>query len=81
MGTFSERFIRQGMEQGREQGERLGVRKGEAKVLLTLLQLKFGEVPATAGTAIDAADADTWLRWSQRVLTATCIEDVIADPV
>ncbi|HYN77255.1 MAG TPA: hypothetical protein VES73_05630 [Lamprocystis sp. (in: g-proteobacteria)] len=81
MGTFSERFIQQGMEQGMEQGERLGVRKGEAKILLTLLQLKFGEVPALARAAIDAADADTLLRWSQRVLTATRIEEVVADPI
>ncbi len=76
MGTFSERFIQQGLEQG----ERLGVRKGEAKVLLAQLLLKFGEVPEPVRAEIDTADADTLLRWSTRILTATCIEEVVGDP-
>jgi hypothetical protein len=79
MGTFSERYIQQGIEQGMERGEQLGVRKGEAKVLLTLLQLKFGDVPESVRAAIDEADAETLLRWSTRVLTATNLDEVIAD--
>jgi hypothetical protein len=75
MGTFSERCILQGMERG----EQLGVRKGEAMVLLTQLQLKFGEVPESVRAAIDEADADTLLRWSTQVLTATTLDEVIAD--
>jgi hypothetical protein len=62
-----------------ERGEQLGVRKGEAKVLLTLLQLKFGDVPESVRAAIDEADAETLLRWSTRVLTATNLDEVIAD--
>ena len=75
MGTFSERYIQQGMERG----EQLGVRKGEARVLLTQLQLKFGDVPESVRVAIDEADAETLLRWSTRVLTATKLDEVIAD--
>ncbi|MEA3277390.1 MAG: hypothetical protein U9Q81_19335 [Pseudomonadota bacterium] len=75
MGTFSERYIQQGMEQG----EQLGVRKGEAKVLLTLLQLKFGDVPESVRAPIDEADAETLLQWSTRVLTANSVDEVIAD--
>jgi hypothetical protein len=75
MGTFSERYIQQGMERG----EQLGVRKGEARVLLTQLHLKFGNVPESVRVAIDEADAETLLRWSTRVLTATNFEEVIAD--
>jgi antitoxin component HigA of HigAB toxin-antitoxin module len=75
MGTFSERYIQQGMERG----EQLGVRKGEARVLLTQLQLKFGEVPDSVRAAIDEADAETLLRWSTQVLTATTFDEVLAD--
>ena len=75
MGTFSERYIQQGMERG----EQLGVRKGEARVLLTQLQLKFSDVPESVRVAIDEADAETLLRWSTRVLTATNLDEVIAD--
>jgi hypothetical protein len=70
MSAFSQRFI--------QQGEHTGVRQGEAKVLLTLLQLKFGAVPESVRSAIDAADAETLLQWSTRVLTATRIDEVIA---
>ncbi len=80
MSTFSERFIQQGIEkgieQGMEQGEHLGVRKGEAKVLLALLQLKFGPVSDVVHAQIDQADADTLLKWSERILSATGIEQV-----
>ena len=77
MGTFSERYLQQGLEQGLAQGEHIGVRKGEARVLLTLLWLKFGTVSEAVGARIDQADADTLLRWSGRVLSAGSIEDVI----
>ncbi|AUB81630.1 transposase [Candidatus Thiodictyon syntrophicum] len=77
MGTFSERFLQQGLEQGLAQGEHIGVRKGEARVLLTLLRLKFGTVSEAVGARIDQADADTLLRWSGRVLSAGSIEKII----
>ena len=51
---------------------------GEAKVLLTLLQLKFGDVPESVRAAIDEADAETLLLWSARVLTANSHDEVIA---
>jgi hypothetical protein len=77
MGTFSERFLQQGLEQGLAQGERIGMRKGEARVLLTLLRLKFGTVSEAVGARIDQADADTPPHWSGRVLSAGSIEDVV----
>jgi hypothetical protein len=75
MGAFSERFLQQGLAQG----EHIGMRKGEARVLLTLLRLKFGTVSEAVEARIDQADADTLLRWSGRVLSAGSIEDVVGD--
>jgi hypothetical protein len=75
MSSFSERFI----EQGVERGERLGVRKGEATMLLSLLKLKFGDVPEPIRAKVNAADADTLLRWSERILTANDIGQVVGD--
>ena len=77
MSSFSERFIEQGIRQGVERGERQGVRKGEATMLLSLLRLKFGDVPEPVRAKIDAADADTLLRWSERILTADDIGQVV----
>ena len=71
MSSFAERFIQQGKQEGRQQGE--------ATILLRLLQLKFGEVPEAARRRIEDADAQTLLAWSERVLTAGSLEQVISD--
>jgi len=55
------------------------MRKGEARVLLTLLRLKFGAIPEAVEARIDQADADTPLRWSGRVLSAGDIEGVVGE--
>jgi hypothetical protein len=83
MSSFAERFIQQGLEQGLQQGKQEGIQEGrqegEAMILLRLLQLKFGAVPEVARRRIESADAQTLLAWSERVLTAENIEQVIAD--
>jgi hypothetical protein len=83
MGTFSERYIQQGLEQGIQQGLEQGIQQGkqqgEAMILLRQLQLKFGDVPQAMRTRIESADAQTLLAWSERVLTAASLEKVIGD--
>jgi flagellar biosynthesis/type III secretory pathway protein FliH len=88
MTGFAERFIAQGLEQGLEKGleqgleqgiekgvER-GIRQGEAQMLLRLLTLRFGLLPQSAHAQVESADADTLLRWSERVLTASTLDEV-----
>lgn len=81
MSSFAERFIQQGIQQGiqrgKEEGKEEGKQEGEAVMLLRLLQLKFGDVPTAIRQEIERADAQTLLQWSERVLTATRIEQVI----
>jgi hypothetical protein len=79
MSSFAERFIQQGKQEGKQEGREEGRQEGEAVVLLRLLQLKFGAVPETVRRRIEDADAQTLLAWSERVLTATSIEQVIGD--
>ena len=84
MTGFAERFIAQGMEkglergfeQGLEQGVTKGIRQGEAQMLLRLLTLRFGVLPQSAHAQVESADADTLLRWSERVLTASTLDEV-----
>jgi hypothetical protein len=73
MTGFAERFI----EKGRAQGIEQGMQRGEARMLTSLLQLRFGELPEAARQRIETADPDTLLRWSERVLTAESLEDVL----
>jgi len=69
MSQFAERFREEGMQQGMQQGE--------ARVLERLLTLKFGTLPADAQRRLAEADEPTQLSWSERVLNATCLEDVL----
>lgn len=69
MSSFADRFIQKGVQQGMQQGE--------ARLLLRLLHKKFGTVPEETSRRIQAADAETLLQWSDRVLTASRIDDVL----
>jgi len=65
MSSFAERFIEKGMQQG------------EARVLERLLRSKFGELPEEARRRIERADESTLLEWSERVLTASRLDEVL----
>ena len=60
--------------------ERIGIQKGrqegEAAILLRLIALKFGPPSEDVRERIEAADADTLLDCSARILTAERVEDI-----
>jgi len=60
-----------------ELGMEKGMEKGEARLLSRLLRLKFGDLPAAVEQRIEDADEAALLRWSERVLTAERLEDVL----
>ena len=63
---------RQGMEKGRQEGRQ----EGEASLLLRQLELRFGPLSEGSRAQVRAADADTLLRWGDRVLTAATVDEV-----
>ena len=65
-----------GIQHGRQEGRR----EGELVMLLRLLTLKFGPPSDAIRQRIESADAETLLRWSERVLTATRAEEVTLNP-
>jgi hypothetical protein len=67
MSGFAQRFIEQ------------GVQRGEARILRSQLQLRFGELPDVVQQRLETADADTLLCWSSRVLTAKTLDEVLGD--
>ena len=81
MTRFAERFMEKGREEGREEGRdggvKKGIRQGGARMLLRQLSLRFGDLPQSAREQVEFADADTLLRWSDRILTATTWEEVL----
>ena len=72
MQTFIEKYIDQGHQEGRQEGRQ----EGEALVLLRQIELKFGPPSAKVRQRIREADAETLLRWLERVLTADTLEAV-----
>jgi len=65
MQTFIERYI--------EQGEK----RGEAKLLLRLIERKFGPPTEPVRQQLLEADPETLLRWSDQILTADSLEAML----
>ena len=69
-----------GEQRGRQEGRQEGEQIGEAKILTRQLQRRFGNLPVWASNKIAKADLSTLEEWSIRILDATTIESVLADP-
>ncbi len=54
-----------------------GRQEGEAEMLLRLLRLRFGPLSIEVTARVTAADAETLLRWSERVLSAPTLDAVL----
>ena len=68
----------EGREEGRQEGVSAGIQRGAARVLLTQLKLKFGaEVNATVHEQVAQADADTLQRWSEQILSARHLSQIL----
>ena len=80
MPTMVETWLEQGRTEGRAEGRTEGIQTGEKRMLLRLLERRFGKVPQTYQTRITAADADTLLLWGERVLSAQRLADVFSEP-
>jgi len=63
----------------RAEGHAEGRREGEAEVLLRQLHFRFGTLPEDVTARIHAADAETLLRWSERILSASTLDAVFAE--
>ena len=79
MAGFAQRFTEKGREEGRQEGRQEGLQRGEVRILTAQLRLRFGDLPAAVHQRIETADADTLLRWSERVLTAATLDEILAD--
>jgi len=53
-----------------------GRQEGEAEMLLRLLPLRFGPLSTDVTARVTAADTETLLHWSERVLSAPTLDAV-----
>jgi predicted transposase YdaD len=74
MTSFAERFREEGMQQGRQEG----IQQGEVAVLLRLMERKFGHrLTDVDRQLVASADTETLLKWSDRILSANSIEEIL----
>jgi hypothetical protein len=77
METFIDRYIAQGKQLGEQLGEQRGEQRGEAKMLLRQIERKFGPPSEPIRTRITQADSETLLEWSDRILEASSLDEVL----
>lgn len=63
----------------REKSLQEGRQEGEARIVLQLLRLKFGALAPEIEEQVRSADSDRLLGWSERILTAECLQDIFRD--
>jgi hypothetical protein len=70
MSSFAERYREEGMQKGMQQGE--------VAVLLRQLERKFGDrLTDVDRLLVESADADTLLKWSDKILSANSIAEIL----
>jgi len=81
--TWLQRAEAEGLERGRQEGRREGRQEGrqegEVRLLLGLLERQFGPLTKAVRARVAAADAEVLLQWSERVLTASRLDEVFED--
>lgn len=77
---WTREWERQGLEKGLQEGMRKGMRRGrregEQRMLVRLLERKFGALDAEARRRIEAAGDEELLAWSEKLLSAERLEEV-----
>ena len=56
-----------------------GLQKGEATLLLRLIERRFGSVDEATRHRLQTADAETLLQWGDRLLSAASAVEVLRD--
>jgi predicted transposase/invertase (TIGR01784 family) len=79
MKSFLKKYFDQGRREGRQEGIREGEQKGEIRLLFRQLRKRFGELPSWAEERLRQASSGMLETWSERVLTASTLEEVFSE--
>jgi type VI protein secretion system component VasF len=79
VGKESEETVMNVAEWLEQKGEQRGQREGIRKTLLKVLRSRFGEVPPQAMARIQEADDRHLDLWTDRVITAPTLDDVLTE--
>lgn len=70
--------IKAGMAAGRKAGRKAGIADGERAVVIRQLTRRFGPLPEDVIARIEGADLATLDRWSEQLLTAATLDEVLS---
>lgn len=70
--------VRLGREEGKREGLQEGEKAGQAAILLRQLQFRFGTVSSQYQTLIEMANSEKLLELSERLFSATTIDEIFA---
>jgi len=76
---WTREWLEEGKREGRKEGRQEGRREGEIRLLVRMLELKFGPLSSCDRERIDATDSDRLLEWGDRILTARSLGEVFGD--
>jgi hypothetical protein len=69
--------LKEGHKAGHKEGHKAGRQEGEAAMLLRQIARKFGPPTETVRERIELADSETLLEWSDRILIAQTLDEVL----
>ena len=75
--TLYDRLIAEGEAKGKAEGEAKGKAEGKAELVLRMLTLRFGALPAELAERLRAASADELDAMAERILTAASAGEVV----
>jgi len=66
----------EGLLEGRQEGEQKGRQEGEQKLVMRLLEKRFGKLPTSVKNRLENASPAELDRWSVQLLNANSLEDI-----
>ena len=81
---FAKKYLEQGFEEARkhasEEGRAQGYKEGLRSLLTRMLRARFGELSASVLGRVESAEVAVVERWSDRVLSAASVAEVLDEP-
>ncbi|HEU4418657.1 MAG TPA: Rpn family recombination-promoting nuclease/putative transposase [Planctomycetota bacterium] len=74
--TIAERLKQEGRLEGRQEGRQEGQREGRVATLLTLMEQRFGQLPAAVVERVENATSAELERWTLRLLTSATLSEM-----
>jgi predicted transposase/invertase (TIGR01784 family) len=78
MRSIADKLMDEGFQKGLAKGLAEGRAEGLRMTLRKLIRLKLGELGSAQASRIDQADVATLERWTERVLTAASVDEILA---